>query len=320
MAALDASDQLGNVAVRLIQNVPFFKGLKPSELFDFLAKAKQTVIKSGHVIFREGDEEHPAMYILVKGAVEISKTLQDGSHEVVGLLGSGQCFGEMALADKQPRSATAKAKADSIVLAFTGDFLGAFPQIAFRLYENLARIIGHRYLDLEHEMRGIMQPVCKVNCVDPVVKDLPPIMGQIGPKGLETLAQLGNFITVPTGEFVVKENTVGQYMYVVFEGSLEVTKVIEGEPMRLALLQRGNYFGEVALVSDKHGRLADVHAVEDAKLLRLNNSHLQKSPHVGAVIYRELCRVFSMRLRRTTLVYMQTIGRGCHKDCPMLQH
>jgi CRP-like cAMP-binding protein len=316
--ALDASDQLGNVATRLIQNVPFFKGLKPSELFDFLGKAKQTVIKPHQVAFHEGDEESQAMYIIVKGAVEISKTLPDGTKEIVGTLGSGQCFGEMALADKQPRSATATAKADTVVLAFTGDFLAAFPQIAFRLYENLARIIAQRYLALEHEMRGIMQPVCKVNCVDPVVKDLPPITGQIGPRGLETLASLGSFMNVPAGEYVVKENTVGQYMYIVFEGTFEVTKVIEDEPMRLALLQRGNYFGEVALVSDQHGRLADVRAVEDTKLLRLNNAHLQKSPHVGAVIYRELCRVFSMRLRRTTLVHMQTIGRGCHNDCPVL--
>ncbi|HEX8963090.1 MAG TPA: cyclic nucleotide-binding domain-containing protein [Rhodocyclaceae bacterium] len=315
---IDASDQLGNVAVRLIQNVTFFKGLKPAELFDFLAKARQTVIRYNQVVFKEGDEESQAMYIIVKGAVEISKALPDGSHEVVGTLGSGQCFGEMALADRQPRSATATAKADTIVLAFTGDFLAAFPPIAFRLYENLARIIARRYLDTEHEMRGIMQPVCKVNCVDPIVGGMPPIAGSIGPRGLETLAQLGNLTAVPAAEYVVKENTVGQYMYVVFEGTLEVTQVIEGEPMRLALLQRGSYFGEVALVSDQHGRLADVRAVEDAKLLRLNNSHLEKAPHVGAVIYRELCRLFSVRLRRTTLVYMQTIGRSCHRDCPVL--
>ncbi|MGE5468228.1 MAG: cyclic nucleotide-binding domain-containing protein [Ignavibacteria bacterium] len=316
---IDASDQLGNVAIRLIQNVPFFKGLKPAELFEFLAKARQIEIRSGHVVFREGDEDSTAMFIIVRGSVEIAKALPDGTREVVDTLASGQCFGEMALADKQPRSATATARADSVVLSFTGDFLAAFPQIAFRLYENLARIIALRYLDLEQEMRGIMQPACKVHCTDPIVAGLPPITGHIGPRGLETLAQLGGFMNVSGGDFVVRENTVGQYMYVVYEGSLEVTKVIEGEPMRLALLQRGNYFGEVALVSDEHGRLADVRATEDTRLLRLNNAHLQKSPHIGAVLYRELARLFSMRLRRTTLVYLQTIGRGCHKDCGMLR-
>lgn len=317
--AIDASDQLGNMAVRLIQNVPLFKGLKPAELFEFLAKARQTPIKSGRVLFREGDDQDQAMYIIVQGSIEIGKDLPGGGHEIVDTLGSGQCFGEMALADKQPRSATAIARADTVVLAFTGDFLGAFPQIAFRLYENLARIIARRYLDIEHEMRSIMQPVCKVHCVDPIVKDLPPLTGQIGPRGLDTLAELGSFMDVPACEYVVRENTVGQYMYVVFEGSVEVTKVIEGMPMRVVLLQRGNYFGETALASDRHGRLADVRVVDDAKLLRLNNAHLQKSPHVGAVIYRELSRIFSMRLRRSTLVYLKTIARGCYKDCPMYQ-
>lgn len=317
--AIDTSDQLGNVAVRLIQNVPFFKGMKPAEVFAFLAKAKQTAIKNGQVVFSEGDQDEQAMYILVKGSVEIVKTLPDGTRETVGTLETGQCFGEMALADKQPRSATATAKSDSVVLAFTGDFLAAFPQIAFRLYENLARIIAGRYLDMEQEMRGIMQPCCKVHCVDPTLRGLEPITGQIGPRGMETLAQLGGFTDVPAGEYVVRENTVGQYMYVLFEGSVEVSQIIEYEPMRLALLAPGNYFGETALASGEHRRLADVRAVEDSKVLRLNYQHLQKTPNVGAVIYKELARIFSMRLRRSTLVYVKTIGRGCYKECPLIR-
>jgi CRP-like cAMP-binding protein len=259
------------------------------------------------------------MYILVKGSVEIAKTLPDGRREIVGTLEGGQCFGEMALADKQPRSATATAKADSIVLAFTGDFLAAFPPIAFRLYENLARIIAGRFLDMEQEMRGIMQPCCKVHCVDPTLKGLEPITGQIGPRGMETLAQLGGFIEVPAGEYVVRENTVGQYMYVLFEGSLEVSQIIEHEPLRIALLGPGNYFGETALASGEHRRLADVRAVEPSKVLRLNYANLQKAPPVGAVIYKELARIFSMRMRRSTLVYVKTIGRGCYKDCPLIR-
>jgi CRP-like cAMP-binding protein len=315
--AIDMSDQLGNVAARLIQTVPFFKGLKPAELFDFLSQAKQSSFKSGQVVFSEGDEGQ-AMYVILRGGVEVRKTLGDGSDEVVDTLDLGQCFGEMALADKQPRSAAAIAKTDTILLGFTGDFLAVFPPIAFRLYENLARIIARRHLDIERDMRTHMRPVCQENCVKRIVKDLPPITGQIGPRGIETLSQLGNPQAVAAGAYVVKENTVGQNMYVVLEGSLEVLKIVEDAPLRLALLQRGNYFGEVALVSDEHGRMADVRAAEDVKLIRLNAGHLQKVPHVGAVIYRELARVFSMRLRRSTLVFMQTIGRGCHQDCPML--
>lgn len=317
--AIGSSDPLGNVAARLIQNVAFFKGLKPAELFEFLAKARQAAVRNGQVIFSEGDEGDQAMYIIVKGAVEIVKTAPDGAPEVVGTLEGGQCFGEMALADRQPRSATATAKADGIVLSFTGDFLGAFPQIAFRLYENLARIIAGRYLDMEQEMRGIMQPCCKVHCVDPTVGGLPPLAGQIGPRGMETLAQLGGFIEVPAGEYVVRENTVGQFMYVLFEGCLEVSQIVENAPLRLALLGPGSYFGETALASGEHRRLADVRAVEASRVLRLNYATLQKSPHVGAVIYKELARVFSMRLRRSTLVYVKTIGRGCYKDCPLLR-
>ncbi len=68
------------------------------------ARFPLTTYGSGEVIFAEGDKgEH--MYVVHSGDVEIER-----SGEVVETLSGGGIFGEMALIDGEPRSATARAK------------------------------------------------------------------------------------------------------------------------------------------------------------------------------------------------------------------
>jgi CRP-like cAMP-binding protein len=63
--------------------------------------------KRGQVIFREGDPPGRVMYIVYEGEVELR--IHD---KTVEILGPGGVLGEMALIDKEPRSATAIAKTD----------------------------------------------------------------------------------------------------------------------------------------------------------------------------------------------------------------
>lgn len=74
------------------------------------AKATHT-FPAGTTIFNAGDEGSE-MFGIIEGAVEIR-----GDAGVVGRLGPGDVFGEMALVDESPRSATAVAAADTVVAA-----------------------------------------------------------------------------------------------------------------------------------------------------------------------------------------------------------
>ena len=66
--------------------------------------------KKGDLIIQENDfgEE---IYILDKGRVEVSAII-NGNHTILGVLSNGEIFGEMAVIDEKPRSATVKALED----------------------------------------------------------------------------------------------------------------------------------------------------------------------------------------------------------------
>jgi len=82
---------------------------------------ERKVYQMGETIFKEGDDGSRA-YVLQSGEVEISKIL-DGKRSVLGTIGPGGIFGEMALIDDKPRMATAIAMDTTTVILVTRQML-----------------------------------------------------------------------------------------------------------------------------------------------------------------------------------------------------
>lgn len=91
-----------------LRKVPFFAQLPDEELESLAALGKPLSADDGSIIVREGDTSD-SMYIIVSGSVRIFKAAEDGSQIDLIQLGEGDFFGELALLDNQPRSATAVA-------------------------------------------------------------------------------------------------------------------------------------------------------------------------------------------------------------------
>jgi CRP-like cAMP-binding protein len=94
-----------------------------------------THFEQGHVLFQEG-EEGEDMYIIQTGRVAIKKRVKDGE-TTLAVLEKGDFFGEMAILERQPRSASAEMleAGDLIVIsgAVFGDMIKANPEIAVRM-------------------------------------------------------------------------------------------------------------------------------------------------------------------------------------------
>jgi len=104
---------------------------------------------AGDTIFSEGDDED-SMAIILQGAVEITKrnTSPRAEAKQLVILGPGRAFGEMALIQGPPRSATAKARDESILLVLSR---ASYDQLcrdnkplALKFTTNIARLISFR--------------------------------------------------------------------------------------------------------------------------------------------------------------------------------
>ncbi|MDX2227325.1 MAG: ATP-binding protein [Verrucomicrobiae bacterium] len=98
-------DELASGAVSFLTN-KIFSGIDR----EFLAKAeglfKREAISAQEVIFREGDPGD-VMFLIDTGHVKITKKGRGGGNEVLSTLTNDDFFGEMAVIDEEPRSATA---------------------------------------------------------------------------------------------------------------------------------------------------------------------------------------------------------------------
>lgn len=117
--------------------VPIFESCTPAEISDVAAVAQEHSYAPGQIIVTQGTPGQ-AFYLILSGRVGIER---DGS--VLGAFGPGDFFGEMALLDSAPRSATIRAIDETHCLMLSSwDFKGLIersPSIAIKLLEVLSR-------------------------------------------------------------------------------------------------------------------------------------------------------------------------------------
>ena len=88
--------------------IPFFGGLEPDALDRLAAGMRSRRFRRGEVIFHIGDPGD-ALFVIVSGEVKISLPSETGDEAILATLRPGDVFGELALLDGAPRSASASA-------------------------------------------------------------------------------------------------------------------------------------------------------------------------------------------------------------------
>jgi len=125
----------------LLRGVPLLSRLREADLRALAARGREQAHAAGATIVREGDPGD-ALHIIVEGSVRISVLSPDGDEATMALLGEGECFGELALLDRRPRSASAVATQATRTLVVGRDelvrWLSERPEAALALLETLS--------------------------------------------------------------------------------------------------------------------------------------------------------------------------------------
>ncbi len=129
--------------LQLLEKVPLFAGLSRRHLGKLLVKLFEKEYDPGETIFLEG-EPGKALFIVLDGKVSISRA-NDGGDQRLATLAAGAHFGELALIDDLPRSATARADEHSALLilykSHFDELIEGHSTIAIRVMGNLLKAL-----------------------------------------------------------------------------------------------------------------------------------------------------------------------------------
>jgi CRP/FNR family cyclic AMP-dependent transcriptional regulator len=124
-----------------LSKVWLLQGLSEEELARLSRLARTKIYKPREVIVQKGDPAEE-FFVLLRGRAKVGTSGTDGSDATINLMGPGEVFGEIAILDGQPRSATVTALEDCEMAvvdkaAFNG-LLASSPSIAVKLLGVLA--------------------------------------------------------------------------------------------------------------------------------------------------------------------------------------
>ncbi len=269
-----------------------------------------TVYEKGRVVFSEGDRGD-YMYIVQSGAVEIVGE-NNGRRELLAVMETGDFFGEMALIDGSPRSATAVTLSKCRLLPVDKTSLGNRVSRDHALVTRLMEVFAFRLARTNTLLVN--------KCLDNDVSESPA--GDIGSAGPEPpddparrmasdlgeLFPAGDRIKVGAGETLFAEGDTSRAMYLIKEGRISISRRENGRTLLLDVLGPGVFFGEMALITDRP-RTADARAVTDSRLIEITREEFDRVMSTRPEVLLYLLQLMVHRLRQANEVMGGSGGR-----------
>jgi len=101
------------------------------------------------------------------------------------------------------------------------------------------------------------------------------------------------------GQVIIQEGTHGDWVYVVEEGSVEISKKVQNRQVVVAVLSKGEIFGEVAFIAGVP-RTATVKAIGDTKVGVVDKDYFTREYNKIPSDLRQIFCAAAMRLKKMT--------------------
>jgi CRP/FNR family cyclic AMP-dependent transcriptional regulator len=140
-----------------------------------------------------------------------------------------------------------------------------------------------------------------------------PLFAEFTEAELEGALDLIEKVHFPAGECIVRQDEKGDCMFVLIAGSARVVHRRDGKEFELAILNVGDFFGELALV-DSGPRSADVETLTPCTLLRVEHGALRAIagvyPNAAFKLLIAVGRALVTRMRKGNQKYIDSLLAG----------
>lgn len=142
------------ISEELLRQVPLFSGLDSTDMKTLMGAITRRKYPKEAVIFFEHDPGD-AMFMIITGRIKVTILSDDGREIILSMLSDNDFFGEMALLDNEPRSATAIAVQETeVAVLYQKDFLSIVEKRP-RVLINLLSALSSRLRKANHQIGSL---------------------------------------------------------------------------------------------------------------------------------------------------------------------
>lgn len=318
--AEDASDDGGaHPPMRdVLKDVAPFSRLDDAELRLLECAVDRVRVSRGAAVFREGQPSED-LFVVESGKVSIQRETPFGVQVLATVPGDG-LFGEMNFIDGLKRSADAVAAADSVLLRISHQALREIfsvePRLALTFLEQFWRGLADKIREGNDLMKTFFADAPKEDGGAPRKQVAAGASARVGAnekegvlqeKGLTAaeLRKVADFAAARRYDaeaVIFREGDRGRSLYIVLEGRVRIEKHIPGVGQEaLAILERGDFFGEMAIIDDVPRSASAIAHDADTTVLMIEKDALDRLLEAKGEGAHELllilCRLLSSRLR-----------------------
>jgi len=142
--------------IKILKSIPIFSELSWLDLRKLETIIHERIYAKDEIVFQE-DEPGAGMYIIKSGEIGLTKT-EDGQIIKLAELQAGEFFGELALLNEIPRTASARALRHTVLLGFFRpdlmNLLQRDPKLGSKVLLRLAQVISSRLQHTTERIKG----------------------------------------------------------------------------------------------------------------------------------------------------------------------
>ena len=289
------------------------------------------VFKKGEVIFREGDMG-AEFYQITEGTAGIYLHYGEAGQQKLTDMKPGQYFGEMAIIEAWPRSATVVAEEDLHTIELTGSnlveyfreqpdkIMALMNQLGDRLrqvtadYDEVIAFLKEKQSAGAEKKEGFLAKLLKYKKIANLSGKLAgctvedEIRQKNAGKGAEAAMQVKSF---SRGQIIFREGDKGTYIYQIHSGAIGIyTKYGTPEQIKLTTLYTNAFFGEMALVGNDPRSATAVVEEDDTILEYIGAGDMEELFKINPLKVDMILSHLSNRLRRLSLDYVNACAKA----------